>query len=170
LDVLLQKRPNKAAAALFFRRLLNQHCRSPRRLVTDKLRSYAAAHREMMLNKLHDTSQYANNRIELSREPTRQREHPEPDRTRKNPTFRLMSATHAIFGLAGPTLLQIHGVASDQPCQLVEKLSSRTNSNVLRQRISKVSHTSGMWRFARCRAGFETSVVTIVRLARSDSA
>ena len=83
MDVLLQKRPNKAAAALFFRRLLNQHCRSPRRLVTDKLRSYAAAHREMMLNKLHDTSQYANNRIELSREPTRQREHPEPDRTRK---------------------------------------------------------------------------------------
>jgi len=93
-----------------------------------------------------------------------------PTEPEKHETFRLKSATHAIFGLVGPTLLQIHGVASDQPCQLVEKLSSRTNSNVLRQRISKVSHTSGMWRFARCRAGFETSVVTIVRLARSDSA
>ena len=42
--------------------------------VTDKLRSYAAAHREVMPDTLHDTSQYANNRAELSCEPTRQRE------------------------------------------------------------------------------------------------
>ena len=44
------------------------------RFVTDKLRSYAAAHREMMPDTIHDTSQYANNRAELSHEPTRQRE------------------------------------------------------------------------------------------------
>ena len=44
------------------------------RFVTDKLRSYAAARREVMPNTLHDTSQYANNRAELSHEPTRQRE------------------------------------------------------------------------------------------------
>ena len=74
LDVLVRKRRNKAAAARFFRRLLKQQCRAPRRLVTDKLRSYAAAHREVMPNTLHDTSQYANNRAELSHEPTRQRE------------------------------------------------------------------------------------------------
>ena len=74
LDVLVQKRRNKAAAARFFRRLLKQQCQAPRRLVTDKLRSYAPAHREVMPNTIHDTSQYANNRAELSHEPTRQRE------------------------------------------------------------------------------------------------
>ena len=42
--------------------------------VTDQLRSYAAAHREVMPTTIHDTSQYANNRAELSHEPTRQRE------------------------------------------------------------------------------------------------
>ena len=74
LDVLVQKRRNKAAAARFFGRLLKQQCRAPRRLVTDKLRSYAAAHREVMPNTIHDTNQHANNRAELSHEPTRQRE------------------------------------------------------------------------------------------------
>ena len=74
LDVLVQKRRNKAAAVRFFRRLLKQECQAPRRLVTDKLRSYSAAHREVMPNTIHDTSQYANNRAELSHEPTRQRE------------------------------------------------------------------------------------------------
>jgi putative transposase len=48
--------------------------REARRLVTDKLRSYAAAHRTMMPSVAHDTSQYANNRAEVSHEPTRQRE------------------------------------------------------------------------------------------------
>jgi transposase-like protein len=40
----------------------------------DKLRSYAAAHRTIMPSVAHDTTQYANNRAEVSREPTRQRE------------------------------------------------------------------------------------------------
>ena len=43
-------------------------------MVTDKLRSYAAAHRTTMPSVAHDTSQYANNRAEVSHEPTRQRE------------------------------------------------------------------------------------------------
>jgi putative transposase len=42
--------------------------------VTDKLRSYGVAHRELMPDVTHDTSQYANNRIEQSHEPTRVRE------------------------------------------------------------------------------------------------
>ncbi len=74
LDILVQKRRNKKAAARFFRRLVKQQGQTPRRLVTDKLRSYAPAHREVMPNTIHDTSQYANNRAELSHEPTRQRE------------------------------------------------------------------------------------------------
>ena len=73
LDILVQKRRNKEATARFFRRLLKQQCQAPRQLVTDKLRSCAPAHREVMPNTIHDTSQYANNRAELSHEPTRQR-------------------------------------------------------------------------------------------------
>ena len=46
----------------------------PRRIVTDKLRSYGVAHRELMPDVIHDTDQYANNRAELSHQPTRVRE------------------------------------------------------------------------------------------------
>ena len=74
LDTLVQTRRNTSAAARFFRRLLKRQSQAPRRLMTDKLRSYAPAHRELMPNTIHDTSQYANNRAELSHEPTRERE------------------------------------------------------------------------------------------------
>ncbi len=46
----------------------------PRRVVTDKLRSYGVAHRELIPDVAHDTSRYANNRAELSHQPTRVRE------------------------------------------------------------------------------------------------
>ncbi len=42
--------------------------------MTDKLRSYGVAHRELMPDVIHDTSQYANNRAEQSHEATRIRE------------------------------------------------------------------------------------------------
>ena len=48
--------------------------RAPRRLITDQLRSYAAAHRTAMPSVVHSTRQYENNRAELSHQPTRQRE------------------------------------------------------------------------------------------------
>jgi putative transposase len=46
----------------------------PRKIVTDKLRSYCVTHRELSPEATHDTSQYANKRAELSREPIRVRE------------------------------------------------------------------------------------------------
>ena len=48
--------------------------REPRRLVTDKLRSYSAARRTVMPSVIHSTRQYENNRAEVSHQPTRQRE------------------------------------------------------------------------------------------------
>ena len=74
IDILVQPRRDRKAAKRFFRKLLKGQCRVPGRLVTDKLRSYAAAHREVMLSVVHTTKQYANNRAEVSHEPTRQRE------------------------------------------------------------------------------------------------
>ena len=44
--------------------------REPRQIVADKLRSYSLAHRELIPNTIHDTSQYANNRAELTHQPT----------------------------------------------------------------------------------------------------
>jgi putative transposase len=72
--VYLQKRRDGTAAKRFFKRLLKTHRDEPRKIVTDKLRSYGVAHRELIPDTIHDTSQYANNRAELSHQPTRVRE------------------------------------------------------------------------------------------------
>jgi len=74
IDVFLQRRRDAKAAKRFFKRLLKRHGDEPRKIVTDKLRSYGVAHRELIPDSMHDTSQYANNRAELSHEPTRVRE------------------------------------------------------------------------------------------------
>ena len=73
-DVFLQTRRDGKAAKRFFKRLLKRHGGEPRKIVTDKLRSYGVAHRELIPEAIHDTSQYANNRAELSHQPTRVRE------------------------------------------------------------------------------------------------
>ncbi len=74
LDILVQKRRDTPAAKRFFRKLLKGLRYVPNRLVTDKLRSYRAAQRVMMPSVTHCTRQYANNRAEVSHQPTRQRE------------------------------------------------------------------------------------------------
>jgi len=73
-DVYLQARRDGAAAKRFFKRLLRTHGGEPRKIVTDKLRSYGVAHRELIPEAIHDTSRYANNRAEQSHEATRVRE------------------------------------------------------------------------------------------------
>ncbi len=73
-EVYLQARRDGKAAKRFFKRLLRSHRGEPRKIVTDKLRSYGVAHRELIPEAIHDTSQYANNRAEQSHEATRVRE------------------------------------------------------------------------------------------------
>jgi putative transposase len=73
-DVFLQKRRDSKAAKRFVKKLLKTHRNEPRKIVTDKLRSYGVAHRELIPDSIHDNSQYANNRAELSHQPTRVRE------------------------------------------------------------------------------------------------
>jgi len=58
----------------FFRELLHGQGAEPRRLVTDKLRSYSAAYRAVMPSVVHCTARYENNRAEVFHQPTRQRE------------------------------------------------------------------------------------------------
>jgi putative transposase len=73
-DVYLQEKRDGAAAKRFFKRLLRSHGGEPRKIVTDKLRSYGVAHRELIPETIHSTKQYENNRAEQSHEPTRVRE------------------------------------------------------------------------------------------------
>ena len=70
----LQAKRDGAAAKRFFKRLLRSHGDEPRKIVTDKLRSYCVAHREVMPEFIHSTAQYENNRAEQSHEATRMRE------------------------------------------------------------------------------------------------
>lgn len=57
LDILPQSRRDKAAAGRFFRRLMKKTRTVPRVVVTDKLRSYGAAHREVMPSVEHPLQQ-----------------------------------------------------------------------------------------------------------------
>jgi putative transposase len=74
LDILVQRRRDKQAAKKFFRKLLKGLTYAPRVLITDKLKSYKAAKRELMLSVEHRQHRYLNNRAENSHQPTRQRE------------------------------------------------------------------------------------------------
>jgi putative transposase len=74
LDILVQRRRDKQAAKKFFRKLLKGLTYIPRVIVTDKLKSYAAAKREILPGVEHRQHRYLNNRAENSHPPTRQRE------------------------------------------------------------------------------------------------
>jgi putative transposase len=74
LDVLVQSKRNRQAALKLMRKLLKNYAFVPERLVTDDLRSYAPAARDLGVDHLHERGRWKNNRAENSHQPTRQRE------------------------------------------------------------------------------------------------
>jgi DDE domain len=74
LDVLVQSKRNKHAALKLMRKLLKKYAMVPDRLVTDDLRSYRAAARELGIEDRHGRGRWKNNRAENSHQPTRRRE------------------------------------------------------------------------------------------------
>src|ERR1700728_1203222 len=74
LDLLVQRRRDKAAAVKLMRKLLKKQGFAPDVLVTDKLRSYGAAKSEIGLSARHEQGLRKNNRAESSHQPTRRRE------------------------------------------------------------------------------------------------
>ncbi|MEU2982723.1 IS6 family transposase [Streptomyces hirsutus] len=74
LDILVQSPRDAKAAKRFLAKLMKKQGRVPRVLITDKLRSYGVAHRELMRSVEHRRPKYLNNRAENSHQPTRQRE------------------------------------------------------------------------------------------------
>ena len=74
LGVLVTRRRDTHAARRFLRKLLAREQYVPRVLVTDKLRSYQAAKRDVLRGVEHRQSRYLNNRAENSHQRTRLRE------------------------------------------------------------------------------------------------
>ena len=124
IDILVQRHRNANAAKRFFRKLLKGQGSEPRWVITDKLRSYGAAHRNVMPSVEHITERYANNRAEVSHQPTRQRE---------RQMRRFKSAAHA------QRFLSVHGAV-------------RNLFNLSRHRLRSANHRSlrvrafGTWR------------------------
>jgi putative transposase len=75
LAILVQSRRNKQAVKKFFRKLLKGCQDIPRLLITDTLKSYGAAQREILPGVEHRQRRSLNNRCEHSHRPTRQREY-----------------------------------------------------------------------------------------------
>lgn len=74
LEVLVQRRRDKAAARKLTRKLLKKHGFAPTQLTTDKLWSYGAAFRELGLTAHHEQGRRTNSRAEVSHQPVRRRE------------------------------------------------------------------------------------------------
>ncbi len=73
LDVLVQRRWDKAAATKLMRKLLKKQGFAPSVVVTDKLRSYSSAFRDLGLSARHEQGLRKNNRAENSHLPVRRR-------------------------------------------------------------------------------------------------
>ena len=74
LDFLVQPRRCAKSARRLLRKLLKKQGFAPKRIITDKLRSYAVAIRKERLTAVHDQELRANNRAENSHQPVRRRE------------------------------------------------------------------------------------------------
>src|SRR5260370_38476544 len=76
------------------RKLLKKYAFVPERLVTDDLRSYSAAVRELGIERRHERGRWKNNRAENSHQPTRRRER-KMQRFRSAGSAQKLLSTHA---------------------------------------------------------------------------
>ncbi|WP_207458181.1 DDE-type integrase/transposase/recombinase [Azospirillum sp. SYSU D00513] len=74
LDIMVRSRRSERTAKRFFRKLLKKRHYPPRVMITDRLKSYAAAKRDLKLGSEHRQNRYLNNAWEVSHQPTRRRE------------------------------------------------------------------------------------------------
>src|ERR671939_610315 len=70
LDVLVQRQRDKRAALKLMRKLMKKQGFAPAVVVTDKLRAYGAAFKEIGLSARHEQGQRINSRAENSHQPT----------------------------------------------------------------------------------------------------
>jgi len=97
LDILVQPRRDKRAALKLMRGLLRKQGFAPTSIVTDRLRSYGAALREIGMTDRHVTGRRLNNRAENSHQPTRRRERSWISFKKPGPTQRFLSVHAAVY-------------------------------------------------------------------------
>ncbi len=97
LDILVQKRRDKAAAVKLMRKLLKKQGFAPSVLVTDKLRSYSAARAAIGLSAHHEQGLRKNNRAENSHQPVRRRERKMQRFKSPGSAQRFLSAHSAVY-------------------------------------------------------------------------
>jgi putative transposase len=131
IDILVQSRRDRRAAARFFRKLLKGQGRGPLRLITDKLRSYSAAHRTAMPSVIHSTRQYENNRAEVSHQSTRQRER-QMRRFKSAAHAQRFLSVHGLFKISfvsAATCLEPSTIACYEPVPSVSGVRSRVSNS-----------------------------------------
>ena len=99
LDILVQARRDKRAAAKLIRRLLKKQGFMPKTIVTDKLRSYGAVLRDLGAQRLQVTGGRSNNRAENSHQPVRRRERAWIGFKDPGTTQRFLSAHAAVYNV-----------------------------------------------------------------------
>ena len=97
LDVLVQSKRNKHAALKLMRKLLKKYAFVPDQLITDDLRSYAAAAHDLGISARHEHGRWKNNRVENSHQPTRPRERKMQRFKSSGSAQRLLSTHAAVF-------------------------------------------------------------------------
>ena len=135
LDILLQKRRDKAAKR-FFKRILVACSEVPSKIVTDQLRSYPAAKAEIpeLANVKHvfvKASARVNNRAENSHQPTPERERRilQGDFLRGVRGFRLPERTQAFLSSLGP----IHSTSrSSDICYGLRSIANNSSHGSMR--------------------------------------
>jgi transposase-like protein len=122
LDVLVQRRRDKNAALKLMRKLLKKQGFAPTVVVTDKLRSYAAAFQEIDLSARHEQGRRKNNRAEVSHPPVRRRERKMQGFKSPGSAQRFLSCYGALQNtfdfqrhlISRPTLRRFRAAAMDQ--------------------------------------------------------
>jgi len=130
LDILVQSRRNTQAAERFLCKLLRGLQYAPRVIVTDKLKSYAAAKRKVLPRVEHRQSKYLNNRAEVSHQPTRRRE---------RQMQRFKSARHAQRFLSTHARIHNHFQLRRHRLTADEHRAARTNAFRIWQEVAGVA-------------------------------
>ena len=93
LECYVSRRRNKSAALKFLKKIMRKHG-VPREIVTDKLRSYGAALKELQCSGLQQTEKYLNNACENSHLPFRKKER-SMQKFRSRATLQLFTSAHS---------------------------------------------------------------------------
>ena len=145
LDMLVQRRRDSRAALRLMRKLLKRQGFVPKLLVTDKLRSYAAAFRRLRLTCRHEQGLRKNNRAENSHQAVRRRERKLQRFKSARSAQRFLSmhaAVHNTFNLQPPTPPYLAIDTADLPGRSCRRVASCCGSGMTPAELPAVNARS----------------------------